>query len=89
MPKLALPSLALAAILASKPCTDASQPLPSDLLTKAAVAKGLAGTARVAPDASGSCIDIDVNSVGTGRLVVLILRSLEVPYEAVRLHVVS
>jgi hypothetical protein len=89
MPKLVLPSLALAAILASKPCTDASQPLPSDLLTKAAVAKGLAGTSRVASDAAGSCIDIDVNSVGTGRLVALILRSLEVPYEAVRLHVVS
>lgn len=89
MLKLALPTLALAATLASKPCTDSSQPLPGDLFAKAEVAKGLAGTERVALDASGSCIDIDVISVGTGRLVALILRSLEVPYEAVRFHVVS
>ena len=89
MLQLALSSLTLAATLASKPCSDSSLRLDDGVLAKAAVAKGLAGTSRIALDASGSCIDIDVNSYGTGRLVALIMRSLDVPYEAVRYHVVS
>jgi hypothetical protein len=89
MLQLALTSLALAATLASKPCSDPSLRIDDSLLTKAAVAKDLAGTERVALDASGSCIEIDVNSYGTGRLAALILRSLDVPYDAVRFKVVS
>jgi hypothetical protein len=89
MLQLALPLLALAATPASKPCTDSSRQLPGDLLARAEVARGLAGTQRVTLDASGSCIEIEVSSYGTGRLVALILRSLDVPYEAVRFHVVS
>lgn len=89
MLQLALTSLALAATLASKPCSDSSLRVDDSLLTKAAVAKGLAGTQRVTLDASGSCIEIDVNSYGTKRLAALILRSLDVPREAVRFNVVS
>jgi hypothetical protein len=89
MLQLALSSLAFAATLASKPCSDLSVPLDETTLANAAVAKGLAGTQRVAVDATGTCIDVEVNSYGTARLVMLIMRSLDVPYEAVRYHVVS
>jgi hypothetical protein len=89
MLQLALSSVALAATLASKPCSDSSLRLDDADLAHAAVAKGLAGTQRVALDASGTCIDVEVNSYGTARLVALILRSLDVPYQAVRYHVVS
>ena len=89
MLQLALSSLALAATLASKPCSDSSVRVDDTLLAHAAVAKGLAGTQRVELDPTGTCIDIEVNSYGTARLVALILRSLDVPYQAVRYHVVS
>jgi hypothetical protein len=89
MLQFALPLLALSASLASKPCTESPRQIPDSLLAKATVAKGIAGAGRVALDPSGSCIEIDVNSPGTKRLVKLLLRTLEVPSRAVRFQVVS
>jgi hypothetical protein len=89
MLQLVLTSLALAATLASKPCSDSSHRIDDSLLARASVAKDLAGTERVAVDPSGSCIEIDVNGYGTERLAALILRSMDVPYEVVRFNVVS
>jgi hypothetical protein len=89
MSALALPLMALSISIASKPCVESSRQIADSVLAKAAVAKGIAGTSRVALDPSGSCVEIDVTSPGTKRLVRLVLRTLEVPAEAVRFQVVS
>ncbi len=89
MLQLALPLLALSASLASKPCTESPRQVSDSLLARAAVAKGIAGTERVALSPSGSCIEIDVATPGTKRLVKLVLRTLEVPSRAVRFQIVS
>lgn len=96
MPKLAIhlvaPALLAAALLVpstTKPCASSSRGIADTLLAKANVALGIAGTRRVAVDPSGSCLQIDVSTRGTARLVALLLRSLDVPHGAVRLHIVS
>ncbi len=96
MPDLALrlvaPALLSAALLVpstTKPCAPSSAGVSDSLLAKANVALGIAGTRRVAVDSAGSCLQIDVATPGTARLVSLLLRSLDVPQAAIRLHVVS
>ncbi len=96
MPDLALrlvaPALLSAALLVpstTKPCAPSSAGVSDSLLAKANVALGIAGTRRVAVDPAGACLQIDVTTPGTARLVSLLLRSLDVPQGAVRLHVVS
>ncbi|MBA3258745.1 MAG: hypothetical protein H0T68_04680 [Gemmatimonadales bacterium] len=96
MPKLAIhlvaPALLTAALLlpsTAKPCAPSSGSLSDTVRAKANVALGIAGTRRVAVDPSGSCLQIEVSTRGTARLVALLLRSLDVPRGAVRLHIVS
>jgi hypothetical protein len=74
----------------AKPCTGATsvQEL-EDMLPRANVALALAGTEQVAIDPSRRCIGVQVRSRGTARLVKLILRSMDVPREAVELRVVE
>ena len=96
MPKLVIqllaPGILLAALLvdsASKPCSVLAAQSADSLLVKGQVAMGIAGTQRVTLDASGSCLNIEVRTPGTARLVALLLRGLEVPEDAVRFQVVS
>ncbi|HUF36683.1 MAG TPA: hypothetical protein VMN37_12080, partial [Gemmatimonadales bacterium] len=87
---LALPlALTLAAGAAPKPCAPPLGVSAETLLTRAMIARGLAGTEAVALDASRSCIGITVRTRGTARLVELLLRGVEVPAEAVRFRVDS
>jgi hypothetical protein len=86
---IALSLVAITASIGSKPCVESARQVSDSVLAKAAVAKGFAGTSRVALDPSGSCVEIDVNSPGTKRLVRLMLRTLEVPAGSVRFQVVS
>jgi hypothetical protein len=74
----------------AKPCSGAAsvQQL-EELLPRASVALALAGTDEVAIDPNRRCIAVQVRSYGTARLVKLILRSMEVPREAVELRVVE
>jgi hypothetical protein len=74
----------------AKPCSGAAsvQQL-EELLPRASVALALAGTDEVAIDPNRHCIGIQVRTYGTARLVKLILRSMEVPREAVELRVVE
>jgi hypothetical protein len=86
------PSLLLAALLvpsAAKPCAPSAQAVGDSRLSKGNVAMDIPGTRRVAVDRSGSCLEVDVSTPGTARLVALLLRSLDVPAEAVRFQVVS
>jgi hypothetical protein len=74
----------------AKPCSGAvSDQELEDMLPRATVALGLAGTEEVALDPSRRCIGVQVRSRGTARLVKLILRSMDVPREAVELRVVE
>jgi hypothetical protein len=98
MPRsLALTSAAIASLALTlttpahaKPCSGAAsvQELEA-LLPRASVALALAGTDQVAIDSTRHCIGIQVRTYGTARLVKLILRSMEVPREAVELRVVE
>jgi hypothetical protein len=73
---------------AAKPCSGtASVQELEQLLPRASVALGLAGTELVAIDSSGHCIGVQVRTYGTARLVKLILRGVEVPRQAVELRV--
>jgi hypothetical protein len=84
-------SLALAlTTTGAKPCSGTAgvQEL-ENLLPRASVALDLAGTDGVAIDSARRCIGIQVRTYGTARLVKLILRSLEVPRNAVELRVVE
>jgi hypothetical protein len=96
MPRLHLhlvaPAALAAALLvhsASKPCTPSSQGAADSLLTKGNVAMWIPGTRRVTVDQSGTCLQIEVGTPGTARLVGLLLRTLHVPHDAVRFQVVS
>jgi hypothetical protein len=81
-------SLALTTGAHAKPCSGAAsvQEL-EELLPRATVALGLAGTDEVAIDPTRRCIGVQVRTSGTARLVKLILRSMEVPRGAVELRV--
>ena len=74
----------------AKPCSGAAsvQEL-EELLPRAGLALGLAGTDEVAVDPDRHCIGIQVRTTGTARLVKLILRSVDVPRSAVELRVVE
>ena len=75
---------------AAKPCSGtASVQELEELLPRASVALGLAGTDQVAIDPDGHCIGVQVRTYGTARLVKLILRDMEVPRRAVELRVVE
>jgi hypothetical protein len=83
-------SLALTTTAAAKPCSgSASVQELEDLLPRASVALALAGTDEVAIDSTRHCIGVQVRTNGTARLVKLILRSMEVPRDAVELRVVE
>ena len=83
-------ALALTTTAAAKPCSgSASTQELEQLLPRATVALDLAGTDEVAIDPARHCIGIQVRTYGTARLVKLILRSMEVPREAVELRVVE
>jgi hypothetical protein len=86
---MVLLSAALLTLAGAKPCADRSQISADSLLARGNVAMGIPGTQRVALDASGGCLQIDVRTTGTARLVGLLLRTLEVPGDAVRFKVVS
>lgn len=73
----------------AKPCRAPSNVSVENLLARAGVAMDIPGTRRVAMDRSGSCLEIDVSTPGTARLVGLLLRVLEVPRQAVRFQVVT
>jgi hypothetical protein len=91
LPSVAVATLALTGLPASaKPCAgDAGMPALEELLPRARTALDLAGTDQVAIDPSRRCIGIQVRTWGTARLVKLLLRGLEVPYESVDLRVVE
>ena len=86
----AIASLTLTTPAHAKPCSGAAsvQEL-EELLPRASVALGLAGTDEVAIDPNRHCIGVQVRTYGTARLVKLILRSVEVPRSAVELRVVE
>ena len=83
-------TLTLTTTAHAKPCSGAAsvQQL-EELLPRASVARARAGTDEVAIDPSRHCIGVQVRTRGTARLVKLILRSMEVPREAVELRVVE
>jgi len=98
MPRfLVLPSAAVAVLAvaltsapAAKPCSGGvGTPALQELLPRVRLALDLAGTDEVAVDPSGRCIGVQVRTRGTARLVKLLLRGVEVPYEAVDLRVVE
>ena len=93
LPLRLLAPAALAAVLSlqsqSKPCTSPSGYSADSLVSRASLALDLPGTRRVTVDPSGTCLQIEVQSPGTARLVKLILRALEVPRDAVRFQVVT
>lgn len=80
----------LLAALAVQPVAKPCHPVVAaeGLLARGHVVLGLAGTRRVGLDPAGACLEIDVATPGTARLAALILRTLEVPDEAIRLQVV-
>lgn len=83
-------ALALTTAAAAKPCSgSASVQELEALLPRASVALALAGTDEVAIDSTRHCIGVQVRTHGTARLVKLILRSMEVPRQAVELRVVE
>ena len=73
---------------AAKPCSGTASPQElEELLPRASVALGVAGTDRVAIDPDGHCIGVQVRTYGTARLVKLILRGVDVPRQAIELRV--
>lgn len=88
---LAPAALAAALVLQSesKPCSSQSGYSADSLVSRANLALDLPGTRRVTVDPSRSCLQIEVQSHGTARLVKLILRAMEVPRDAVRFQVVT
>jgi hypothetical protein len=58
-------------------------------LPRAKLAMSLPGTQSVAVDNAGHCLAVNVESVGTGRLVELVLRGVSVPRDAVLLSLVD
>ena len=81
-------SAVLLAPVPVKPC-DTSETSAEALLSKARVARRIAGTQSVELDASRSCINVAVRTPGTARLVELLLRGMKVPSEVVRFQVDS
>ncbi len=94
---LALPSLKVVALaltggsdVLSKPCSGlTAAPVLEEMLPRARTALDLAGTEQVALDPTGRCIGIQVRTPGTARLVLLLLRGVEIPREVVDLRVVE
>ncbi|HEX2219855.1 MAG TPA: hypothetical protein VHG35_13705 [Gemmatimonadales bacterium] len=92
---LALPSAAAATLAAApeavvEPCDGRTVvPALEQMLPRARVALDLAGTDEVTLDPADRCIDIQVRTSGTARLVKLVLRGVEVPRSTVNLRVVE
>jgi hypothetical protein len=89
---LTLSALALAggsgALL--KPCIGlTAAPVLEEMLPRARAALDIAGTEQVAIDPTRRCIDIQVRTPGTARLVQLLLRGVESPRDAVELRIVE
>jgi hypothetical protein len=60
-----------------------------ELLPRARVALDLAGTDQVGPGSAPGCVAITVQSLGTARLVWLVLRGVQVPAEAAEIVVIK
>jgi hypothetical protein len=60
-----------------------------EMLPRARAALDLAGTEQVDLDPSQRCIDIQVRTAGTARLVALLLRGVDIPHGAVDLRVLE
>jgi hypothetical protein len=88
-PCLLATSAVLLGAVPVKPCDTSAGAAAETLLTRAQVARRIAGTQSVELDASRSCINVAVRTPGTARLVELLFRGLEVPPEAVRFQVDS
>ena len=94
---LALSSIAVSAFALTsglhtraKPCSGlTAAPALEEMLPRARAALDIPGTEQVALDPSRRCIDIQVRTRGTARLVRLLLRGVQIPREAVDLRVVE
>jgi hypothetical protein len=83
-------ALTLTTSTTAKPCSGAGgTPALEEMLPRVRVALQLPGTDQVALDPTRGCIGVQVRTQGTGRLVKLLLRGLDVPREAVELRVVE
>jgi hypothetical protein len=83
-------ALALPTSATAKPCSGAAGvPSLEEMLPRASVAIGLAGTDQVVIDPTDHCIDVQVRTLGTARLVALLLRGVDVPWEMVEIRVVE
>jgi hypothetical protein len=58
-----------------------------ELVPRARVTLGLAGTEQVGPGSVPGCVAVTVRSMGTARLVALILRGMQVPEDAAEIRV--
>lgn len=75
---------------AAKPCEGVSNSAMLDeMLPKVRTALAIPGTDQVGIDQTRRCIAVQVRTVGTKRLVKLLLRGMDVPREAVDLRVVE
>jgi hypothetical protein len=73
-----------------KPCTGLTAvPALEEMLPRARTALDIPGTEQVALDPARRCIDIQVRTQGTARLVKLLLRGVKIPRDAVDLRVVE
>lgn len=86
MPALALATLAVLFAPSTFKCTGTAGS-PDELLSRARVALGLAGTERVGTGSRPGCVAIEVRTAGTARLVELVLRGVQVPADAVEIQV--
>lgn len=66
-----------------------SVPALETYLSRVRVARSLPGTGAVVLDRAAGCIRVPVQTVGTGRLVELVLRGVAVPRRAVLLELQS
>lgn len=97
LPSFALSSVAVSAFALTsgldwqaKPCAGLTAvPALEEMLPRARAALDIPGTEQVALDPARRCIDIQVRTQGTARLVKLLLRGIEIPREAVDLRVVE
>jgi len=74
----------------AKPCGGLTAvPALEEMLPQARAALDIPGTEQVALDPARRCIDIQVRTQGTARLVELLLRGVKIPREVVDLRVVE
>ena len=74
----------------AKPCHGlTAMPELEEMLPRARAALDIPGTEQVSLDPARRCIDIQVRTQGTARLVKLLLRGVKIPREVVDLRVVE